>query len=56
MFATEHRKHTLYDSLVDCLNPALLATMADKDDDPTHNEAMVSPDAAGFIEAMKLEV
>ena len=41
---------------MDCLNPALLATMADKDDNPTCNEAMASPDAAGFIEAMKLEV
>ena len=55
-FATEHKKNTLYDSLVDFLNPAILATLADKEDNPTYQEAMAGPDAAGFIEAMKQEI
>ena len=30
--------------------------MADKEDNPRHQEAMASPNAVGFMEAMKLEV
>jgi len=54
-FASEHQKSS-YDRLVEYLNPALFMTMANKEDNPTLKEAMASPDAAGFIAAMELEV
>ena len=56
MFATEHKKNTLYNTICEYLNPALLVTMANKDDNPTFSEAMVSPDRGGFIAAMEVEV
>ena len=31
-------------------------TLANKEDNPTYAEAMVSPDAGGFIKAMEVEV
>ena len=55
-FIAEHQQHLSYDNLVSYLNPALLITMANKDDNPTFNEAISGPDAAGFMEAMKLEL
>ena len=30
--------------------------MADKEDNPTYQEAMAGPDTTGFIEAMKQEI
>ena len=54
-FASEHRRNT-YKTLVEYLNPALLATMANKDDNPTFLEALSGPDAAGFITAMEAEI
>ena len=45
-----------YDNLVNYPNPALSITMANKDDNPTFLEAVTGPDAAGFMEAMKLEL
>ena len=45
-----------YDNLVNYLNPAHLINMANKEDNPTFMEAVNGPDAAGFIEAMKLEL
>ena len=55
-FIAEHQQHLSHDNLVGNLNPALLITMANKDDNPTFNEAISGPDAAGFMEAMKLEL
>lgn len=56
-FAVEHRKESSYYSkLVEYLNPALLITLANKEDNPTFKEAMASVDAAGFIKAMEIEV
>ena len=45
-----------YGNLVNYLNPALLITMANKDDNPTFLEAVTGPDAAGFMEVIKLEL
>ena len=42
-------------NLVNYLNPALLVTMANKEDNPTFMEAVNGPDAVDFMEAMKLE-
>jgi hypothetical protein len=42
--------------LLECFNPALLVTIANKDDNPTLKEAMNGPDAAGFMKAMEIEV
>lgn len=55
-FISEHKKNSSYSSLVEYLNPALFITMANKEDNPTYKEAMVSPDAAGFMKAMELEI
>jgi hypothetical protein len=33
-----------------------MATMANKDDNPTFKEAMAGPDAGGFITAMEAEI
>ena len=55
-FAAEYQQNTTYDSLVNYLNPAAFATMANKEDNPTYKEALASPDATGFIRAMELEV
>ena len=41
---------------LDYLNPAIFATMANKEDNPTYKEAMASADAAGFIQAMIIEI
>ena len=45
-----------YDNLVNYLNPVLLITMANKEDNSTFMEAVNGPDAASFMEAMKLEL
>ena len=55
-FISEHRQNSTYDNLVDYLNPALLSTLANKEDNPTFTEVMSGPEAAGFITAMEIEV
>jgi len=42
--------------LLEYFNPALLVTVANKEDNPTLKEAMNSPDAAGFMKAMETEL
>jgi hypothetical protein len=55
-FILEHRHYLSKSNLLDYLNPAALATMANKDDAPTFKEAMAGPDAGGFITAMEAEI
>jgi hypothetical protein len=55
-FISEHRRYLSKSNLLDYLNPAALATMANKDDNPTFKEAMAGPDAGGFITAMEAEI
>ena len=55
-FLAEHQQNLTYDNLVEYLNPALLITLANKEDNPTYKEAMVSPEAAGFVKAMETEI
>ena len=38
------------------LNPALFATMANKEDHPTYAKALYGPDSCGFISAMETEI
>ena len=52
---TQHTKNSP-DGFVESLNPALFATKANADDNPTWNEAMNGPQAAGFWEACKIEI
>ena len=55
-FVAEHQQNLSYGNLVEYLNPALLITLANKEDNPTFKEAMISPEAAGFTKAMELEI
>ena len=55
-FASELQRSTSYDQLVEYLNPAAFITLANKEDNPTFQEAMTGPDAAGFISAMEVEI
>jgi hypothetical protein len=55
-FILEHRRYLSKSNLLDYLNPAAMATMANKDDNPTFNEAMAGPDAGGFITAMEAKI
>ena len=55
-FIAEHQQNLSYDNLVEYLNPALLITLANKEDNPTFKEAMISPEAAGFVSAMETEI
>ena len=52
-FIAEHQHNLSYDNQFEYLNPALLITFANKEDNPTFKEAMISPEAAGFVSAMK---
>ena len=52
----EHQQNLAFGNLVNYLNPALLATLANKDNNPTFAEAMSSPEAAGYIAAMEKEI
>ena len=52
-FIAEHQHNLTYDNLVEYLNPALLMTLANKEDNPTYKEAIVSPEAAGFVKVME---
>jgi hypothetical protein len=55
-FIPEHRRYLSKSNLLDYLNPAVLATMASKDDSPTFKEAMAGPDASGFITTIEAEI
>jgi hypothetical protein len=55
-FISEHRRFLSKSNLLDYLNPAAMAIMANKDDNPTFKEAMAGPDAGGFITAMEAEI
>jgi hypothetical protein len=58
-FVCEVNKNTTYENgqqLLEYFNPALLVTVADKEDNPTLKEAMNGPDAAGFMKAMEIEI
>jgi hypothetical protein len=55
-FISEHRRYLSKSNLLDYLNPAAMATLANKDDNPTFKEAMSGPDAGGFITAMEAEI
>ena len=43
-------------NLLEYLNPALLITLANKEENSTFKEAMISPEAAGFVSAMETEI
>ena len=51
-FIAEHQHNISLGYLVEYLNPALLITMANKEDTPTFMEAVTGPNAAGFLAAM----
>jgi hypothetical protein len=58
-FSCEVQKNITYvngHKLLEYFNPALLITVANKEDNPTLKEAMNSPDAAGFMKAMETEL
>jgi hypothetical protein len=55
-FISEHRCYLSKSNLPDYLNPAAMATMANKNDNPTFKEAMAGPDDGGFITAMEVEI
>jgi hypothetical protein len=55
-FISEHRRSLSESNLLNYLNPAALITLANKEDNPTFKEAMVGPDAAGFVAAMETEI
>jgi hypothetical protein len=55
-FISEHRRYLSKSNLLDYLNPAVLATMANKEANPTLKEAMAGPDAGEFITAMEAEI
>jgi hypothetical protein len=53
-FATEARKHTI-EGYLEEFNPALLATLANKEDHPTWEEAMNGPLSNGYWKAAQTE-
>jgi hypothetical protein len=58
-FKSELLKNITYENgqqLLEYFNPALLIAVANKEDNPTLKEAMNSPDAAGFMKAMEIEL
>jgi hypothetical protein len=58
-FVCEVNRNATYENsqqLLEYFNPALLVTVADKEDNPTLKEAMNGPDAAGFMKAMEIEI
>ena len=52
----DHSQNLSYGNLVEYLNPALFATMANKEDHPTYAEALYGPDSCGFVGAMETEI
>jgi hypothetical protein len=60
-FKCELQKNLTYENgygiqMLEYFNPALLIALANKDDNPTLKEAMNSPDSAGFMKAMEIEI
>ena len=55
-FMIDHSQNLSYGKLVEYLNLALYATMANKEDNPTYAEALYGPDSCGFIGAMETEI
>ena len=55
-FMADHSRSLSYGNLVEYLNPALFATMANKEDDLTYAEALYGPDSCGFVCAMETEI
>ena len=45
-----------YNELVNCLNLATLAALANQEDTPTFKESMASPDATRLIEVMEMKL
>ena len=56
VFIADHSQNLLYGNLVEYLNPALFATMANKEDHPTYAEALYGPNSCGFISAIEAEI
>ena len=52
----DHSQNLSYRNLVEYLNPALFATMTNKDDHPTYTEELYGPDSGGFICAMETDI
>ena len=52
----DHSKNLSYGDLVEYLNPALFATMANTEDCPTYVEALYGPVSCGFIGAMETKI
>ena len=52
----DHSRNLSNSNLVEYLNPALFATMANKEDHPTYAEALYGPYSCGFIGAMETEI
>ena len=55
-FIVDHSQNLAYGNLVEYLNPALFATMANKEDHHTYSEALYRHDSSGFICAMETEI
>ena len=54
-FLSEAQKETI-DGCLEYFNPALFATLANKEDNPTWEEAMRGPDRAGYLKACEIEL
>ena len=52
----DHSRNLSNENLMEYLNPALFATMANKEDHPTYPEALYGPDSCDFIGAMETEI
>ena len=55
-FMANHSQNLSYGNLVEYLNPALFATMANKEYHPTFAEALYGPNSSGFTCAMDTEI
>ena len=55
-FMADHSQKLSYGNLVEYLNQALFATMANKEDHPTYAAALYGPDSCDFISAMEMEI
>ena len=55
-FMAVYSQNLLYRNLVEYLNPALFATMANKEDHPAYVEALYGPDSCGFVGAMETKI
>ena len=52
----DHSRNLSYENLVEYLNPALFAKIANKEDHLTYAEALYGPDSCGFIGAIETEI